>query len=154
MNVKSEAMQMSVCNSLEAGSILQCRKQGSGRKIVDGLAAQASSRDRRPEVSHSRPHGRKAFVAAAGCAGVARCVVRVVNYCIANMPGAVPRTSTFALNNRVKTTASMMMKIIRYCSGNGLERSGDGAHISHLNVAWTFSQRGCSDDTATRAQAH
>jgi alanine dehydrogenase len=24
---------------------------------------------------------------------------RVVHYCVANMPGAVPRTSTFALNN-------------------------------------------------------
>ncbi len=32
----------------------------------------------------------------------------VVNYCVANMPGAVPRTSTMALNN---TTLSYGLKI-------------------------------------------
>ncbi len=32
----------------------------------------------------------------------------VVHYCVANMPGAVPRTSTFALNNQ---TASYVLSL-------------------------------------------
>lgn len=40
------------------------------------------------ETSHATTHKEPTFV-----------VGQVVHYCVANMPGAVPRTSTFALNN-------------------------------------------------------
>jgi alanine dehydrogenase len=40
------------------------------------------------ETSHPTTHTEPTFV-----------VDGVVHYCVANMPGAVPRTSTFALNN-------------------------------------------------------
>ena len=38
----------------------------------------------------------------------------VVHYCVANMPGAVPRTSTFALNNQ---TMPYMLQL----AGEGLD---------------------------------
>jgi alanine dehydrogenase len=40
------------------------------------------------ETSHPTTHSHPTYV-----------VEHVVHYCVANMPGAVPRTSTFALNN-------------------------------------------------------
>jgi alanine dehydrogenase len=40
------------------------------------------------ETSHATTHADPTYV-----------VDGVVHYCVANMPGAVPRTSTFALNN-------------------------------------------------------
>jgi alanine dehydrogenase len=40
------------------------------------------------ETSHATTHADPTFI-----------VDRVVHYCVANMPGAVPRTSTYALNN-------------------------------------------------------
>ena len=40
------------------------------------------------ETSHPTTHSDPTFI-----------VDDVVHYCVANMPGAVPRTSTFALNN-------------------------------------------------------
>ncbi len=40
------------------------------------------------ETSHATTHSAPSFI-----------VDEVVHYCVANMPGAVPRTSTFALNN-------------------------------------------------------
>jgi alanine dehydrogenase len=40
------------------------------------------------ETSHPTTHAEPTYV-----------VDRVVHYCVANMPGGVPRTSTFALNN-------------------------------------------------------
>jgi alanine dehydrogenase len=40
------------------------------------------------ETSHATTHAEPTFV-----------VDGIVHYCVANMPGAVPRTSTFALNN-------------------------------------------------------
>ena len=43
------------------------------------------------ETSHPTTHSRPSFV-----------VDGVVHYCVANMPGAVPRTSTFALNNATR----------------------------------------------------
>jgi alanine dehydrogenase len=43
------------------------------------------------ETSHPTTHSRPTFV-----------VDGVVHYCVANMPGAVPRTSTFALNNATR----------------------------------------------------
>ncbi|MFW5967203.1 MAG: alanine dehydrogenase [Persicimonas sp.] len=67
-------------------------------------------------------------------------VDEVVHYCVANMPGAVPRTSTFALNN---TTLKYGLKI----ANEGLEAAvaGDdvlapglntyGGHVTHKAVA-------------------
>lgn len=43
------------------------------------------------ETSHPTTHSRPTFL-----------VGSVVHYCVANMPGAVPRTSTFALNNATR----------------------------------------------------
>lgn len=43
-------------------------------------------------------------------------VDEVVHYCVANMPGAVPRTSTFALTN-------VTLKYARMIANNGLEES-------------------------------
>lgn len=43
------------------------------------------------ETSHATTHSRPTFV-----------VDGVVHYCVANMPGAVPRTSTFALDNATR----------------------------------------------------
>ena len=43
------------------------------------------------ETSHPTTHSRPTFV-----------VDDVVHYCVANMPGAVPRTSTYALNNATR----------------------------------------------------
>jgi alanine dehydrogenase len=43
------------------------------------------------ETSHPTTHSRPTFL-----------VDGVVHYCVANMPGAVPRTSTFALNNATR----------------------------------------------------
>ena len=40
------------------------------------------------ETSHPTTHGDPTYI-----------VDEVVHYCVANIPGAVPRTSTFALNN-------------------------------------------------------
>jgi alanine dehydrogenase len=40
------------------------------------------------ETSHATTHAEPTYV-----------VDGIVHYCVANMPGAVPRTSTFALNN-------------------------------------------------------
>jgi len=43
------------------------------------------------ETSHPTTHSHPTFI-----------VDDVVHYCVANMPGAVPRTSTFALNNATR----------------------------------------------------
>lgn len=43
------------------------------------------------ETSHPTTHSQPTFV-----------VDSVVHYCVANMPGAVPRTSTFALDNATR----------------------------------------------------
>jgi alanine dehydrogenase len=43
------------------------------------------------ETSHPTTHSQPMYV-----------VHGVVNYCVANMPGAVPRTSTFALNDATR----------------------------------------------------
>ena len=40
----------------------------------------------------------------------------VVHYCVANMPGAVPRTSTYALTN-------VTLKYARMIASNGVEKS-------------------------------
>jgi alanine dehydrogenase len=56
----------------------------SGAAIVDVAIDQGGSAETSRPTTHSEP----TYV-----------VDEVVHYCVANMPGAVPRTSTFALNN-------------------------------------------------------
>jgi alanine dehydrogenase len=70
------------------------------------------------ETSHATTHADPTFV-----------VDGVVHYCVANMPGAVARTSTFALNN---ATIGHVLAL----AGKGWRRAlGDDAHLSHgLNV--------------------
>ncbi|WP_019217365.1 alanine dehydrogenase [Legionella tunisiensis] len=53
----------------------------------------------------------------------------VVHYCVANMPGAVPRTSTFALNN---ATLSFVMSLVT--KGVKLALLSDGHLLNGLNV--------------------
>ena len=60
------------------------RKMTRGSVLVDVAIDQGGCF----ETSHATTHAEPTFV-----------VDDVVHYCVANMPGAVPRTSTFALNN-------------------------------------------------------
>jgi alanine dehydrogenase len=53
----------------------------------------------------------------------------VVHYCVANMPGAVPRTSTFALNN---ATLPFVMSLVT--KGVKLALLSDGHLLNGLNV--------------------
>jgi alanine dehydrogenase len=66
----------------------------------------------------------------------------ILHYCVANMPGAVPRTSTFALNNQT-------MPYVLQLAGEGLDalrkhpvlRHGlntYGGHVTHAAVAEAF----------------
>jgi alanine dehydrogenase len=70
------------------------------------------------ETSHPTTHADPTFV-----------VDGVVHYCVANMPGAVARTSTFALNN---ATIGHVLAL----AGKGWRRAlGDDPHLRHgLNV--------------------
>ncbi|QDP72969.1 alanine dehydrogenase [Legionella israelensis] len=56
-------------------------------------------------------------------------VENVVHYCVANMPGAVPRTSTFALNN-----ATLPFIISLVTKGVKLALLSDGHLLNGLNV--------------------
>lgn len=56
-------------------------------------------------------------------------VENVVHYCVANMPGAVPRTSTFALNN---ATLPFVMSLVT--RGTKLALLSDGHLLNGLNV--------------------
>jgi alanine dehydrogenase len=58
-----------------------------GSVIVDVSIDQGGN----AETSHATTHSNPTFV-----------VDGIVHYCVANMPGAVPRTSTFALNNATR----------------------------------------------------
>jgi alanine dehydrogenase len=63
------------------------RQMKAGSVIVDVSIDQGGN----AETSHPTTHSHPTFV-----------VDGVVHYCVANMPGAVPRTSTFALNNATR----------------------------------------------------
>nr|HAT8714989.1 alanine dehydrogenase [Legionella jordanis] len=56
-------------------------------------------------------------------------VENIVHYCVANMPGAVPRTSTFALNN-----ATLPFVISLVTKGVKLALLSDGHLLNGLNV--------------------
>lgn len=70
------------------------------------------------ETSHPTTHSQPTFV-----------IEGVVHYCVANMPGAVPRTSTFALNNATR-------RFILALADKGLRRAlTDDVHLQNgLNV--------------------
>ncbi|MEL6983513.1 MAG: alanine dehydrogenase, partial [Actinomycetota bacterium] len=54
----------------------------------------------------------------------------VVHYCVANMPGAVPRTSTYALNN------STLPFVVALADKGAKRALSDDAHLRNgLNVA-------------------
>jgi alanine dehydrogenase len=69
---------------ISAGTV---KRMKHGAVIVDVSIDQGGC----AETSHSTTHTHPTFV-----------VDGVVHYCVANMPGAVPRTSTFALNNATR----------------------------------------------------
>ena len=69
---------------ISAGTV---KRMKHGAVIVDVSIDQGGC----AETSHPTTHTHPAFV-----------VDGVVHYCVANMPGAVPRTSTFALNNATR----------------------------------------------------
>lgn len=69
------------------------------------------------ETSHPTTHAEPTFM-----------VDEVVHYCVANMPGAVPRTSTFALNNAT-------LPYVLALAGNGLDAlRSDPGFLAGLNV--------------------
>ena len=70
------------------------------------------------ETSHATTHADPTFV-----------VDDVVHYCVANMPGAVPRTSTYALNN-------VTLPFVLNLADKGYKRAmTDNQHLLHgLNV--------------------
>ena len=70
------------------------------------------------ETSHPTTHAKPTYV-----------VERVVHYCVANMPGGVPRTSTYALNNAT-------LPYVRMLADHGVRRAlEDDAHLrAGLNV--------------------
>lgn len=70
------------------------------------------------ETSHATTHAAPTYV-----------VDGVVHYCVANMPGAVPRTSTFALNNAT-------LPFVLALADKGWKRAlGDDKHLANgLNV--------------------
>lgn len=70
------------------------------------------------ETSHPTTHQEPTYV-----------VDNVVHYCVANMPGAVPRTSTFALNN-----ATLPFIISLVTKGVKLALLSDGHLLNGLNV--------------------
>jgi alanine dehydrogenase len=77
------------------------------------------------ETSHPTTHAEPTYV-----------VDGVVHYCVANMPGGVPRTSTFALNNATLPYALMI-------ASQGWRRAlvSDGHLRNGLNIA--FGQVTC-----------
>jgi alanine dehydrogenase len=71
------------------------------------------------ETSHATTHADPTFM-----------VDGVVHYCVANMPGAVARTSTFALNNATIGHA------VALADKGWLQAIKDNVHLKHgLNVA-------------------
>ena len=77
------------------------KRMKPGSVIVDVAIDQGGC----AETSHPTTHSQPTFV-----------VDGVIHYCVANMPGAVPRTSTFALN---KATRPFVMAL----ADNGLQRA-------------------------------
>jgi len=82
----------------------------------------------------------------------------VLHYCVANMPGAVPRTSTFALNNAtlpytLKLAALGAEQAIRTSPALASAANVIGGAITHPAVAETFSLPCVDPAEAARASA-
>lgn len=90
------------------------RRMRPGSVIVDVAIDQGGCF----ETSHPTTHSEPTYV-----------VDGVVHYCVANMPGAVPRTSTFALNNAT-------LPFVLALAGKGVHKAlGDDPHLlAGLNV--------------------
>jgi len=70
------------------------------------------------ETSHATTHSEPTFL-----------VDDVVHYCVANMPGAVPRTSTYALNN------ATLPHLVNLCDKGYVQALNDDEHLRNgLNV--------------------
>jgi alanine dehydrogenase len=67
----------------------------------------------------------------------------VLHYCVANMPGAVPRTSTFALNNQtmpfVLQLANDGLNAVRKNAALKLGLNTHQGHVTYAGVANAFS---------------
>jgi len=96
-------------------SAAQVRKMKPGSVIVDVAIDQGGCF----ETSHATTHADPVYV-----------VDGVVHYCVANMPGGVPRTSTFALNNAT-------LPFVLALAGKGWKKAlADDVHLRNgLNVA-------------------
>src|SRR5581483_10462 len=110
-----------------------------GSVIVDVAIDQGGN----AETSHPTTHSHPTFV-----------VNHVIHYCVANMPGAVPRTSTLALNNATRPFILAMANkgIKRALEDDAHLRDGlniSGGRIVHRAVAEAqslpFSQADLSD---------
>lgn len=89
------------------------RKMKSGSVIVDVAIDQGGC----CETSHPTTHDAPTYV-----------VDGVVHYCVANMPGAVPHTSTYALNNAT-------LPYVLALADNGLQALRNNPHLLNgLNV--------------------
>ena len=92
------------------------RRMKKGSVVVDVAIDQGGCF----ETSHPTTHAEPTYI-----------VDGVIHYCVANMPGGVPRTSTFALNNAT-------LPFVLALADKGYARAlGDDPHLSNgLNVAF------------------
>jgi alanine dehydrogenase len=97
-------------------SAAQVKKMKNGSVIVDVAIDQGGCF----ETSHPTTHAEPTYI-----------VDGVVHYCVANMPGGVPRTSTFALNNAT-------LPFVLALADKGWKRAlTDDTHLRNgLNVAF------------------
>ena len=91
----------------------------SGAAVVDVAIDQGGCF----ETAHATTHAEPTYI-----------VDDVVHYCVANMPGAVPRTSTFALNN---ATLPFIIELAnkgakQACADNVHLRNGLNVHAGHV----------------------
>ncbi len=94
------------------------RAMKSGSVIVDVSIDQGGSAETSRPTTHSHP----TFI-----------VDDVVHYCVANMPGAVARTSTFALNNMtLPFVVALADKGLRAIAEDPHLRAGLNVHAGHI----------------------
>jgi alanine dehydrogenase len=79
-------------------------------------------------------------------------VDRVIHYCVTNMPGAVPRTSTFALNNAtLPFVAALAGKGWRQAMRDDIHlRNGLNIHDGHVTCAPVAAEQGRPYESAER----
>jgi alanine dehydrogenase len=100
----------------------------NGAVIVDVAVDQGGCVETSRPTTHSRPTFE---------------IDGIIHYCVANMPGAVPRTSTFALVNETLEYVLMLANQgINALKQNPALQSGlntFGGHITHTGVATAFN---------------